>query len=211
MARGIIRKWKMPIYCSFDSDMTKETMDMIVRKLESEGFCVYGVAFDLGNKKFQNEVRFHEGVHKLQNPHDAERPFFLVPDVPHCLKNLRSHLLDKTFIIPKDPLVENIAPPTKNNVNYKLEVGDVVELGKQTFQAILEVDGPNEFKIHHKLKESHLDVSASARCNVRVAAQTLSASTAAALRYLGPQYEPQAKAIQIVNDVSIELSTYSIH
>ena len=135
----------------------------------------------------------------------------MVPDVPHCLKNLRNHLLDKTFIIPKNPIVENIAPPTKNNVNYKLEVGDVVKLGKHTLQAILDVDGPNEFKIQHKLKPSHLTVSASDRTNVRVAAQTLSASTAAALRYLGPQYEPQAMAIQIINDVSIELSTHSIH
>ena len=56
--------------------MTKETMYTIVRKLELEGFRVYGVAFDLGNKTFQHEVGFHDGVHQLQNPYDAERPFF---------------------------------------------------------------------------------------------------------------------------------------
>ena len=34
------------------------------------------MAFDLGNKTFQHEVGFHKGVHQLQNPYDAERPFF---------------------------------------------------------------------------------------------------------------------------------------
>ncbi len=57
--------------------------------------------------------------------------------------------------------------------------------------------------MHWKLKPLHIKLEAGANTNVRIAAQTLSASSAAALRFLDPNLSPQADIIDAVNNVSL--------
>lgn len=47
-----------------------------------------------------------------------------------------------------------------------------------------------------------MEVQAGAKTSVRIAAQTLSLKTAAAMEYLSPEKAPQAAVIRAVNDVS---------
>ena len=86
-----------------------------------------------------------------------------------------------------------------------LDCGDYVKLGKDHFQLILDSDQA-EFKIHHKLTPAHLEVANSGKCSVRMAAQVMSASSAAAIEFLQPEWKSQATAIVTVNNVRFWLT-----
>ena len=74
--------------------MTLAKIEEIILRMESEGFRVRGVTFDLGNKTFLKNLQNLE-KHYFQNPYDDTRKVFLFPDVPHLIKLCRNHLLDK--------------------------------------------------------------------------------------------------------------------
>ena len=88
MARGLIVKWKMPIYVAVDTCMSLELLWKIVGELEVKGFRVWGVSFDLGNKQFQKEFGLNKGVYKTPNLHAPERHFYFNLDPPHGLKRM---------------------------------------------------------------------------------------------------------------------------
>ena len=200
MARGLITHWKMPVFFAADTPMTMELLWSIVKELEDRGFRVRGVTFDLGNKRFQKEFGLHNGVYKVRNPFAPDRWFYFCPDAPHALKRFRDHCLDKTYLIPKDPYTQLYGQPGPINIHRLLQDGDYVKLGRYNFNEIVMADTA-EFKIHHKLKPSHLEATQAARCSVRVAAQMMSASLAAAMAYLRPDWATQAAAVQTTNDV----------
>ena len=180
--------------------MTMDLLWSIVKDLEKRGFRVRGVTFDLGNKRFQKEFGLHNGVYKVRNSFAPDRWFYFTPDAPHALKRFRDHCLDKTYLIPKNPYTQLYGQPGSVNIHRLLQDGDYVQLGRKNFEEIVMADKA-EFKIHHKLKASHLEVTQGARCSVRVAAQTMSASSAAAMTYLRPDWATQAGVVQTTIDV----------
>ena len=202
IARGVITRWNMPCYFGIDTPMTLPLLWRIVADLEGKGFRVWGTSFDLGNQEFKRDTGLLSGVYKLRNPSAPDRWFYLNPDAPHELKRLRDNCFSKQFLFPKDPFSKKYAPPTKRNIDFLVESGDYVALGKSHFQELLEQDS-GEFKIHWKLKPSHLNVENSGRCSVRVAVQTLSASSALAMELVRPEWKTQAAVVRAVNDVSI--------
>ena len=195
----------MPCFFGIDTPMTLELMWQIVADLEEKGFRVRGCSFDLGNQEFKRDTGLLNGVHKLRNPSAPDRWFYLTPDAPHELKLLRDHCFSKQFLFPKDPFSKRYAYPTKRNINFLLESGDYVALGKSHFQELLDKDN-GEFKIHWKLKPSHLNVENSGKCSVRVAAQTMSDSSACAMEFIRPDWASQAAVIRAINDVSVLLN-----
>ena len=86
MARGLLSSWKVPIYFSGDEPMTVALLEKIILALEEKSFTVRGVAFDLGNKEFVKQTNIKNGNYYLLNPFDKERHCYLMPDVPHLLK-----------------------------------------------------------------------------------------------------------------------------
>ena len=204
IARGIISGWKMPVFVASDTQMTLELLWSIVKSMEDKGFRVWGVCFDLGNKVFQKEIGLHQYKYKVLNPFSPDRNFYFCPDAPHALKRLRDHCFDKTFLVPKGIYDKMYAPPTARNVDYLLQCGDYVELGKKHFQEILNSD-TGEFKVHWKLKPRHLDATQGNRCSVPVAAQTMSSSSAINMVYFRPDWITQSSFVQTVNDVSVFL------
>lgn len=199
VVRGLLTKWKMPVYMGFDQPMTHDLMWSIVKEIEGKGFRVWGATFDLGNKKFQSEFGLYTGTYRVQNPFVPDRWFYYNPDPPHLQKSFREHCLMKTYIIPKDPYSKVFGQPTGRNIDMLLDCGDYVKLGKDNFQLILDSDQA-EFKIHHKLTPAHLEVANSGKCSVRMAAQVMSASSAAAMEFLRPDWKPQATAVMTVNN-----------
>ena len=200
MARGLIVKWKMPIYVAVDTCMSLELLWKIVGELEVKGFRVWGVSFDLGNKQFQKEFGLNKGVYKTPNLHAPERHFYFNPDPPHGLKRLRDNCLEKTFLLPSDPFSKILGKPTSENIHILLNCGDYISLGLKDFKEIVDADC-HEFKMHWKLTLNHLEVATSSKCTVSVAAQTFSSSTAVFMR-LDPTKLSQAAIVQTVNDVS---------
>ena len=201
IARGVITGWKMPVYFGCDVPMRQELLMNVVKQMESKGFVVRGCSFDLGNKEFLSGINFKSGTYKIPNPAEPDRSFYFLADIPHMMKLFRNHMFDKGFWFPKDPFKKLFAKPTKHNFEALKSCGDWVPLNKSHFHRILDADA-GEFQIHWKLKPLHVLLEAGAKTNVRIAAQTCSASTAAAMRYLDSELKQQADIIQVVNDVS---------
>lgn len=94
--RGIVTKWKTPVYFGLDEPMSLETVNIIVKAVEVAGFRVRSVSFDLGNKVFLKDVAYtKEHSYFIPNPTDSLRKTYLLPDPPHLLKTLRNHLFQK--------------------------------------------------------------------------------------------------------------------
>ena len=192
----------MPVYFGSDTSMRLDLLKEVVLKMEEKGFRVWGSSFDLGNKEFLSDIDFKNGTHKIGNPSDPARSFYFVADFPHMLKLFRNHMFDKGFWFPKNPFDETFGKPTKRNFDALKSCGDWIPLNKSHFEQILQED-KGEYKVHWKLKPLHIKLEAGAKTNVRIAAQTLSASSAAAWRFLDPNLSPQADIIDAVNNVSL--------
>ena len=201
MARGLLTSWKTPVYFDVDQPMTKETINTIIASLEDRGFKVWGVSCDLGNQHFLSEVQFYDGFHYFPNPVDPARKVYIIPDVPHMLKLWRNHLFDKDFLFPKDPYSSIVNMPNEFTIGLLVEAGDWFPLNRGTFDKILKSDN-GELKLNHKLTPMHINMPTGARTNVRMAAQTLSRTTAVTLQYLDPELALQAEALMTVNNVS---------
>ena len=59
--------------------MTKELLFDVIKKLESEGFEIRGIAFDMGNHGLMSELGLFEGHYFFQNPYDATRDVCMFP------------------------------------------------------------------------------------------------------------------------------------
>lgn len=94
--RGVVTKWKTPVYFALDEPMSLSIMNNIIKSVENANFRVRGVSFDLGNKGFMKDVGFTKGqAHFFLNPADSSRKVYLMPDPPHLLKTLRNHMFEK--------------------------------------------------------------------------------------------------------------------
>ena len=140
-------------------------------------------------------------MYRLRNPSCPDRWFYLNPDAPHELKRLWTHLLEKGFLFPKDPFSKRYGKPTEKNIDELVARGDYIPLNKSHFQSILDED-VGEFKIHWALTDAHLNPDSTAKCSVRMAAQTLSSSSAAAMAFLHPEWKTQAEITLAFNNVS---------
>ena len=172
------------MYHAFDEEMTKPLLDSIITRLESEGFRIQGITFDLGNKKLISQLKYQKN-HYFKNPYDKSRKVFMFPDVPHLIKLARNHVFDTGFKVPS-------------------ENGDLVPLVKQDFEDVLAKNrGGSELRTGFNLSRAHLDVKASQRQRVRLAVQVLSSTVAQELLQLGPdtnEYKAKHKAVKLFND-----------
>ena len=99
-----------------------------------------------------------------------------------------------------NPFEEVHKKPDPKELDNLVRTGEWLYLSKRDFEQILESDC-GELKVQHSLTEAHIDIAHS-KTNVRVAAQTFSTKTAAAMEFLTPHKKPKAEAIRVVNNVS---------
>ena len=102
---------------------------------------------------------------------------------------------------PLNPFDEVHKKPDPKELDNLVRTGKWLYLSKRDFEEILESDC-GELKVQHSLTEAHIDIRHS-KTNVRVAAQTFSTKTAAAMEFLTPHKKPKAEAVRVVNNVSI--------
>ena len=93
--RGLVHKWKMPVYYDFDATMTKDLLSKIIIPLEAHGARIVAIAADLGNHQLVSELKLSPENPCFPNPADPNRLVYFFPDVPHLLKLIRNHLLDQ--------------------------------------------------------------------------------------------------------------------
>ena len=71
-----------------------ELLNKLIVMCESVNACVRAIVFDMGNHTIMKELGiFATKNYFFMNP-SQERKVYLFPDTPHCLKNLRNHILN---------------------------------------------------------------------------------------------------------------------
>jgi hypothetical protein len=94
MARGLVGKWKQPVYYDYDRNMTKEIMFDIISRLYHSSLIVIAVTSDMGtgNIGFWNQVGigFNKNVYFF-HPEDDNLKIHVFADVPHRQKLARNH------------------------------------------------------------------------------------------------------------------------
>jgi len=114
---------------------------------------------------------------------DTSRKVWCFANVPHLLKLLRNHFLDHGICLPSGTVINKDTPPQ-----------------------LMDRDS-GELKIVHKLTPLHLNAVGVERQKVRIAAQLLSRTTAAAIRYLFPNKIEMENFFELVNDAFDVLNT----
>ena len=92
MVRGIGANFKEILFYDFDCHMTKDLLHAILVRIEGVGGSVRALTMDLGNPTLQSELHLARGAYYLENPSNKKK-IFIFPDVPHQLKNERTHTL----------------------------------------------------------------------------------------------------------------------
>ena len=183
MMRGFVQPWKEVVWYDFDTAMTLVLIKQIIIKIEeATNFEIKATVFDLGNHEFtsKNGIKLKDHVYYFEHPLDPNRVVYVIPDVPHLLKCLRSALLEKGFFF------------------------DGVDLKLEHFEKVRE-DDDGETKILYKLTDEHLYCRTGLKKQrVFLAAQLLSRSVALAFtfgkRKGNIEWEKRARIIQIISD-----------
>lgn len=185
MARGLLGKWKQPIYIKFDQPITKKIITDIISELYKAGFIVVSITSDMAprNISLWSELKVgHNKECSFNHPCDETLKIFVFSDVPHLLKLVRNQLLDNGF-----------------NID-----GNLVD--RSCFEKLLSVSS-NEITIIHKISRYHLDAKGSGRQKVLPAAQLLSNTVSKAIEYCGKngytkniKWKECHQLIKLIND-----------
>jgi hypothetical protein len=164
MVRGLCSAWKYPIFCEFDTALSKPLLFEIITALEVLGVKVLITTCDQGPKNvgLQGQLGVTEDNVKFQNPFCPDRFVFFSYDWVHCFKNIRNHMLDKATVFSDGSIV------TKEDFEKLFQMVD------------------SEISCGYKLSDLHLNCQGSDRQNVRLACQLLSNTTATMFKILFP-------------------------
>lgn len=159
-ARGLVGRWKQPVFVDFDTKITPEILDDVIKQLYRIDYVVIVCVCDCGSG--------NQGLCKLlgisyentwiSHPITNDNIYFF-SDAPHILKLVRNWFLDTGF---------------------RLNDGKLIK--KEPIKELLEVT-TSEVKVCHKLTLNHITCEGPQRQRVRLASQLLSHSTASALHY----------------------------
>jgi hypothetical protein len=186
MARGLVGKWKQPVYYDYDRNMTKEIMFDIISRLYHSSLIVIAVTSDMGtgNIGFWNQVGigFNKNVYFF-HPEDDNLKIHVFADVPHLLKLARNHFLDHGFTI------------------------NGVKVDRACLEKLLTAS-KSELTIAFKINRYHLDIKGTERQKVLPAVQLFSNQVAKAIKWCGEystlmdglQWEKCAETIKLFND-----------
>ncbi|KAH6941201.1 hypothetical protein HPB50_014899 [Hyalomma asiaticum] len=158
MLGGITTRWKQTVAYhltgnSFHAKTVKDIIIVIIRACEAISLKVDVVVTDMGggNQAVWKLFGIIVGKHskpKTWCPHpcDASRQLFFMADVPHLLKNLRSHLTKGQKIYLPEEVVK------KNNLPGN-------EISIEPVKKLVEIDSNAELKLAPHLKPSSVDPS----------------------------------------------------
>jgi len=165
MARGLISKWKQPIFYKYDTPLTSELLIDIIEKLHTVGFNVVGVVSDMGptNQGLLKSISVSFKQPNFKHPITGQR-VHVFADIPHLIKLCRNNYLDHGFILKENEIETFIGVNTLN---------ELMEISKQ------------DLKLPYKLSHSHLKCTGPMRQKVKLASQFFSNTVATAVAYKG--------------------------
>ena len=181
MVRGVIHSFKQHVWCGFDEDMTKDTLEEIIEAVEAQGFRVVAAVSDFAtpNQALWKKLGVNMEKPSFKHPFDSSRDIHVFADFPHMLKLLRNHYLDKGFVLPSG-----------------------TKFIREDLEELLEVDPiENELRLERKLSSTLFDVKGSARQKVKYATKLFSNTTAELLAAARPEKKDQYEFVKLTNDV----------
>jgi hypothetical protein len=164
MVRGLCSGWKYPIFCEFDTALSKTVLFEIIMALEALGVKMLIATCDQGSKNLglARQLGVTEDNVKFENPFCSERSVYFCYDWVHCFKNIRNHMLDKATVFSDGSIAT-----------------------KEDFETLFQMVS-SEISCGYKLTDLHLNCQGSDRQNVRLACQLLSNTTATIFKILFP-------------------------
>ena len=133
MARGLGRGFKEVLFYDYDTPMTTALLTDIIKKAEEAGAHVRSLTLDMGNQKLLSDLGVYAGEFKFPHPTRGGEEIVIVPDTPHCLKNLRTNIL-------------------KHGVHFDFE-GERHHLSKEALVNLFDADSQlGELRTCHKIK-----------------------------------------------------------
>lgn len=186
MIRGLVGKWKQPVYYNYDTKMTRQILENIISKIHAAGLIVVAIVSDMGvgNVSLWTQLNIsHDGNCFFNHPSNNAFKIYVFADAPHLMKLARNHLLDNGYDI---------------NGEY---------VNKGCLEKLLDIS-TSELTISYKLTRFHLDVQGPHRQKVRPAVQIFSNTVSKAILYCGEKglmpstssWKTTAATIKVFND-----------
>ena len=177
LVRSIFGSWSFPIFIDYDMALTKLEYNECILHLEAIGVKVHITTCDQGprNQSLANELGVTMFNVEVPNPFDDTRSVYFSYDIVHCIKNLRSHLLDDYARL------------------------DGREFAKEDFEELLRKVNSVSFCVS-KLTPRHINCTKSDRQNVQLAKELLSNSTSILLKNFFPDC-PNKRHLSYLIDV----------
>lgn len=163
LVRGLVAKWKQPVFIDFDKKMTDEILTNIIGELYNVGYTVVACVCDCGggNMGLWKKLNINIDNTAFSHPNTGD-PIFMFADAPYLLKLIRNWLIDAGFIM-----------------------GDGNIVTKWPIQELLKIT-ESEVSSCYQLTQNHLDCIKTQRQNVLLAAQLMSHSIGTALKHYLP-------------------------
>jgi Transposase protein len=158
--------WGTEVFYEFDVPVTVELMNYISEKLYAAGGWKTKVwTCDLGpsNRALFGQLKINADNQEFSHPVTGEKQFFMT-DSPHHLKNARNHMMDTGVVLNPSARKRDQRLACKTPLCQLADLTPMAELTQK-----------------HKLTWRHIECRKMERQRVRLAAETLSASVAAAL------------------------------
>ncbi|XP_039311288.1 uncharacterized protein LOC120359059 [Solenopsis invicta] len=182
MLRGLNENWKQIVSWhltskSSNDDIMTQLLFEIVEEAEKIGYKVHGLVCDMGPKNqaiWRNlgiKVSRNNNTPFVMHPIRPNDNFYIFPDIPHLLKNLRMALTNNSIITIALSIVESENLPC-NEVRFKyLEELNVIQQRKN-------------LKLAPKITTDIVNPTGFNKMNVAAAAHIFNVKTAAALETL---------------------------
>ena len=119
VARGLGKGFKELIFYDFDTPMKMELLTALIIRVEKAGGHVRSLVLDMGNQGLLSELGVYDMQTTFPHPTRPSEVIVIVPDTPHCLKNLRTNLFKHGVHF------------DFNGERYKFEKKDFVDLFNQ--------------------------------------------------------------------------------
>ena len=148
LLRGLFKNWKHICQFDFDKKMDIEDLKKIIINIQETGLIVKALIMDLGNHHIQGQLNIAKMEYKFPNPSIPGEEVLIIPDPIHCLKNLRTALIDhgavfdwrgkKTGLGREDfkAVIQEHSKPGKLDILYKVTIKTHIELSKQEKQRV---------------------------------------------------------------------------
>jgi len=101
MARGLIKKWKQPVFVDFDKKMTTSLLIDIIKELDKNNCTVCAIVSDCGggNVGLWRQLDISTEKTYFIHPLDSKKKMFVFADPPHLIKLVRNWFLDTGFVL----------------------------------------------------------------------------------------------------------------